>query len=252
MDYKSVIENLISGFDIKSELGRKKAYTKCIDYAKENFKASKEFNSFVAEAAKMLDQMPYRRDVAAEIVSSYGDEKLHLSYSKETGPVLTGNKSGLSYLSKLIENLSVSDEPGNHTHFYHGEFPMYGKTFSLTIYLEDDSWFIKHANKTPETEQAAPIKRKQRDLNPNTIIAFVIFDNLPPTLPVIKGNIYKVKSCVKYKDQKVWVKGISDESDRIYVFEFNDDNGVASQFALDIDDPNVLFLTENDIRKLGQ
>jgi hypothetical protein len=252
MDYKSVIENLISGFDIKSELGSKKAYTKCIDYANENFKAPKDFNSFIAEAAKMLDQMPYKKDVVAETVPTSGDEKLHLSYSKEVGPVLTGNKSGLSYLAGLVGKLAVLEDAGEHTHLRYGEFPMYGKTFSLTIYLEDDSWFIKHANKTPDTEKAVPIKRKQRDLNPNTVIAFAIFDYAPPTLPVIKGNIYKVKSCVKYKDQKVWVKGISDESDRLYVFEFDDDSGVSNQFALDLDDPTVLFLTKNDIRKLGQ
>lgn len=250
MDYKSVIEKLISGFNINSELDRKTAYNMCIDYAKENFKAPRDFNSFIAQAAKILDQVPYRKDVVTELTPVSGDEKLHLTYSQQTGPVLTGNKSGLSYLSRLLANLAASEESGEHSHLYYGEFPMYGKTFPLTIYLEDDSWFSEYANKPPETEEAPPVKRPQRDLNPSTIVAFVVFDDVPPTLPIIKGNIYKVQSCTKYKDQNVWVKGISDKSDRLFVFTFNSDDCIAHQIAFDLDDPTMFFLTKGDVEKL--
>jgi hypothetical protein len=250
MDYKSLIEKLISELNIDSELGRKTAYNKCIDYAKENFKAPKEFNSFIAQAAKMLDQLPFIKDVAAESTPASGNEKLHLSYSQQTGPVLTGNKPGLSYLSRLLANLAASEKSGEHTHLRYGEFPMYGKTFPLTIYFENDFWFFKHANKPPETKEAPPEKRTQRNIDPSTIVAFVVFDNVPPIFSIIRGNIYKVQSCAKYQDQKVWVKGISDQSDRLFVFEFNGDDGITHQIAFDLDDLTVLFITERDIKKL--
>jgi len=251
MDFKSTIENLIAEFDINSELGSKKAYTMCLDYAKKNFKDPKEFNSFVSEAAKILDQPPIRKDVSAESTLSSGDEKLRLEYSNQNGPVLTGNKSGLLYLSRLLANLSNSEENGDHTHLYHDEFPMFGKTFPLTIYLENDFWFFKYANEPSETDNTAKLEYQKRDIDPNSIVAFVVFDNVPPTFPIIRGNIYKVQSCSKYKNQKVWVKGIKGESDKLYVFKFKDDNGVVNQFALDLDDPRVLFITQNDIEKLS-
>jgi len=250
MDYKSLIEKLISGLDINSKSGKKKAYNKCIDYAEENFKEPKDYNSFVAQAAKMLDEVPCRRDVAAVSTPSTGNEKLHLTYSQQTGPALTANKSGLLYLSKLLENLAASEEENDHTHLYHDEFPMYGKTFPLTIYLEDDSWFSKYANESPETEQAPEAEHQQRELDPNSIAAFAVLDEVPPTMPIIKGNIYKVQSCKKYKGEDVWIKAISEESERLFLFTFNNDDNVLSQIALDIDDPTIIFITKDDVEKL--
>lgn len=250
MDYKEAIEKLISEFDIKSEIGRKTAYAKCVDYAKENLKSPKNFNSFVAEAAKMLEQIPIRKDVAAASVPASGNEKLHLTYSQENGPVLTGNKTGLLYLSRLLANLADSDKTGEHTHLYYGEFPMYGKTFPLTIYLEDDFWLFKHANVPPETEKVPAAKRQKRNIDPNKIVAFAIFDDIPPTIPITRNNIYKVRSCVKYRDQKVWVKGVSDKSDRLFVFEFIGNDDITHQIVFDLDDLTILFITERDIKKL--
>ena len=250
MDYQSIIEKLISGFDINSELGRKSAYNNCLEYAKKNLQAPKVFNSFVAQAAKMLDLPPVRKDVAAESTTSSGDEKLHLTFSQQTGPVLTGNRSGLSHLSRLLDNLAGSEQTGEHTHLYHDGFPMFGKTFPLTIYLENDFWFLKYANETTIGRGTPAEKRIKRNIDPDAIVAFAIFDDVPPDFPIIRGNIYKVSSCTKYQNQKIWVKGISDKSDRLFVFTFRDDNDIDKQLGLDMDDPTILFLTKNDVKKL--
>jgi len=250
MNYRSLIEKLISGLDIGSKSGRKKAYSKCIDYAEENFKEPRDYNSFVAQAAKMLDEVPCIQDVAAVSTPSTGNEKLHLAYSQQSGPVLTGNKSGLLYLSNLLKNLAASQEENDHAHLYHDEFPMYGRTFPLTIYLENDPWFLKHANESPEAEQAPEVERPYRQLDPNSIAAFAVLDEIPPTMPIIKGNLYKVQSCTKYKDEDVWIKAISEESERLFLFTFNNDENVLSQIALDIDDPKIFFLTKYDVEKL--
>ncbi len=250
MDYKSLIEKLISGMDINSKWGRKKAYIKCVEYAMKNLEEPKDFNSFVNQAAKMLKEVPCIQDVAAVSTPSTGNEKLHLTFSQQTGPVLTGNKSGLLYLSKLLVNLAASEEENDHTHLYYDDFPMYGKTFPLTIYLEDDPWFSKYANESSETEKAFEVENPYRELDPNSIAAFAVLDEVPPTMPIIKGNIYKVQSCTKYKDQNVWIKGTSQESERLFLFTFNNDANVLSQIALDIDDPKIFFLTKNEVEKL--
>jgi len=249
-DYKRVIGNLISQFNVGSDADRKKAYDRCIEYAREKFKAASDFNLFVSQAAEMLGQVPCRRDVIAESVKSAGDEKLHLAYSPQTGPVLTGNKSGLSYLAGLLSNLASSTKPGEHTHLFAGEFPMCEKTFPLTIYIEENGWFVE-ADKPVETQQAPAVENPQRKLDAGEVIAFAVLGNLPPTLPVVAGDIYKVLSCEKYKDQNAWIKEIREKSDRLFVFEFISADGATQRFALDLDDPAVLFITRRDVKKLA-
>ncbi len=250
MDYQNLIERLTSGVDISTESGKKAAYNKCLDYALDNIKSPKEFNSFMAQASELLGQITSRRDVAAETTQLTGDEKLHLAYSDKSGPALTGNKSGLLYLSRLLVNLAESEEPEEHTHLYYDEPPMSGKTFPLTIYLEDDTWFSKYANEALEKVQVPAEKISQRDIEPGTIAAFVVFEKVPSEFPLLSGNIYKVLSNAKYKNQEVWVKGISEQSDRLFVFDFTSDEGTTQKVALDLDDPAVLFLKKSDIEKL--
>ncbi len=105
MDYDKIIEQLISEFELDSKIGRKKAYQKCIEYADLNLDDTSDYNPFVTRASEMLGQEKIHKDIARRTVEESGDEKLHLTYSKETGPVLTGNASGLSYLSRVIKNL---------------------------------------------------------------------------------------------------------------------------------------------------
>ncbi|MEN6383695.1 MAG: hypothetical protein ABFD79_00695 [Phycisphaerales bacterium] len=251
MDYKRIVKELISEYNIDSETDRKKAYVKCIDYGNINFKEPKDFNGFINEAAKILNQIPVYQNIVSEEDWASGDEKLHLKYSKEFGPVLTGNKAGLSYLSKMIAKLSDSERSGEHIHLYNDEFPMYGKSYALTIYLENDEWFPKYGIETPEAENA-PVKREKRDIDTNKIIGFVIFDYIPPTLPLTTGKIYKVKSCVKFENQKIWVKNFYDNSDRLYVFDLVNDDKENFQYAMDLDDKTVLYLTEKDIKNLTE
>jgi len=250
MDYKREIGGVIKEFDVSSEESRKKAYNKCIEYAKEKFKSGKDFNSFIGQAAEMLGQVAVRKDVIAESVLASGGEKLNLVYTPQTGPVLTGNKTGLSYLSNLLANLAGSKEPGMHTHLFADQFPMTGQTYPLTVYIEDDKWFLEVAQKSEQAEKAPAAQFPRRDIEPDEIIAFSVLGALPPMLPVVAGNIYKVLSCEKYKDQDVLQKFISEKSDRLFVFEFDSAEGAAKQMALDLDDPAVLFITRREIKKL--
>jgi len=47
VDYLRVVDELIGGWDLSTEAGRKKAYEKCEDYADEHFRKRRDFNAFM-------------------------------------------------------------------------------------------------------------------------------------------------------------------------------------------------------------
>jgi len=85
---------------------------------------------------------------------------------------------------------------------------------------------------------------------PENIRAFLSIYNAPPNLRITVGQVYLVRSCRKYEDQKVWVKSIRPEKDRMWVFAFNDDSGKECQLALDLDDQAIVFITAENVEKL--
>lgn len=252
MDYDKIIEQLISEFELDSETGRKKAYQKCIEYADLNLDDTSDYNPFVTRASERLGQENIHKDIARRTVEESGDEKLHLTYSKESGPVLTGNASGLSYLSRVIKNLSETTMNSEHSHFYYGEPPLYGNSYPLIIYLEDDDWFVKHAQDDKEKEGHGETKYKYRNIDVDKIVAFLVSDRLPPGFMMTPNKIYKVSSCEKYKDQDVWIKRIRDKTDRLFIFKFTRDDDEIEEIALDLDDEKVLFFAEADLAQLVQ
>lgn len=250
MDYDKIIEQLISEFELDSKIGRKKAYQKCIEYADLNLDDTSDYNPFVTRASEMLGQEKIHRDIARRTVEESGDEKLHLTYSKETGPVLTGNASGLSYLSRVIKNLSEAKINSEHSHFYYGEPPLYGNSYPLIVYLEDDDWFVKHAQDDKKEGRNGTTKYKCRDIDVDKIVAFLVCGRVPPDFMMTQNKIYKVSSCEKYKDQDVWVKEIRGATDRVFTFKFRRDDDEIEEIALDLDDKTVLFFTKDDLTQL--
>jgi hypothetical protein len=238
------LEQLLSDFDLKEESGRKQAYSACIKYANKHLSEAKEFNLFIAAAAKELGQVPIRKDIVKQNIQETGGEKLHLTYSPQNGPVLTGNNQGLLYLSSILSQLAQGNEYGEHTHLYNGEPPMFGNSYSLTIYYEDDSWFWKYANKNTETpEDTTPT----RSILPEDIFAFLISDQIPPSMPISANRIYPVKAVHKYEKQSVWIKDIRKNNDRVYVFSFENDHGGRMQLGFDLDDTSLLFFRKEDL-----
>jgi len=250
MNYDKIIEQLVSEFELNSDTGRKKAYEKCIEYADYNLDNTLDYNLFLDIAGERLKQDPVRKDIARRLVNQSAEEKLHLTYSKESGPVLTGNASGLSYLSDIIKNLSEATMSGEHSHFYYHEPPLQGNSYPLTIYLEDDDWFAKHASNDKICDKNGSTKHKFRDINIEKIEAFLLCDKVPLELMMTPNKIYKVASCEKYKGQDVWVKEVREQTDRTFVFKFERDDGGLQELALDLDDRTVFFLTKDDLSQL--
>lgn len=251
MDYDKIIKQLISEFELDSETDRKKAYQKCIEYADQNLDYTIDYNPFVEKAAETLGQVTIRKDISRRMIQESGDEKLHLINSKESGPVLTGNASGLSYLSKVIKNLSEETTNGEHSHFFYGEPPLYGTSYPLTIYLEGDDWFRKFGQDDKKKQKNSKTEYKHRDIDIDKIVAFLISDKVPPELLITPNKIYKVSSCEKYNDKDVWLKKIREKTDRIFIFQFRKDDNEIEEIGLDLDDEKVLFFTKDDLTQLA-
>lgn len=248
-DYNDIIEQLVAEFDLDSGIGRKKAYEKCVEYADRELDGTLSYNAFLDAAADKLEQVPVRKDIVRGMIEPSGDEKLHLTYRKEGGPELTGNAAGLAYLSAVLSGLSNANVSGEHSHFFRSRPPLCGDSFPLTIYLEDDNWFEKHADgDNGETDDETG--NKFRNLDVNQIVAIMLLSDPPFELMVTPDKIYKVLACRKYQDQDIWAKMIRRKSDRMFIFEFEADDGKQVQLALDIDDKEVAFLTEEHLNQL--
>jgi len=251
MDYDKIIKQLISEFELDSEIGRKKAYQKCIEYADLNLDDTSDYNPFVTRASERLVQENIHKDIARRTVEESGDEKLHLTYSKKSGPVLTGNASGLSYLSRIIKNLSEAIMNSEHSHLYYGEPPLYGSSYPLTIYLEGDDWFRKIDQDDKKKKGNRKTEYKHRDIDIDKIVAFLVSDRVPPDFMMTPNKIYKISSCEKYKDQDVWIKKIRETTDRLFIFKFTRDDDEIEEIALDLDDEKVLFFAKDDLTQLA-
>ena len=248
MNIKKTINNLVEGFNLSLESERAKAYRKCIAYAERELADNIVYNKFLQSAASKLRQTPVIKNIAEELAPPPDTKsKLHLTYSETSGPCLTGNSCGLKYLSDIICNLSNSKLIGEHIHLYDEEFPMYGDSYPLTIYFESDDWFEKYAKRsTEEDTKEAEEDIKERNLNIQKLVGFLVITEPPPTMPIISNKIYKILSFEPYTDQKVWSKNIRESKERMYVFSFVNDDGVKDKFAFDIDDSAIIIFDNEE------
>lgn len=248
MAYEEIIEELISEYELNSEFLTRRAYRKCFEYAKQKFEDPAAFNAFMEMVAMRLGQVPIRKDIVRPIVQSGGEERLHLGYESERGPLLSANQSGLIYLVKVLQELAETNQPGEHVHFDNGQPPLHGKSFPLTISYQSDEWFINGAKTQNSMAQEYPIP--QRDINPARIKALVILQPLPPTFPMSRNKLYRVLSWKKLEGEKCWQKKIRELTERMYVFRFISDDNQQEEMAFDLDDSQVLFLTDSELEQI--
>jgi hypothetical protein len=248
MNYEKKLNSIIRKFDLESDVQRKQAYIECVKYADTHYANTFDINPFLKEAAEILKQEYIVKDAIYCMTPFDKTERVMLEYTKSNGPTMTANKSGLVYLSKLLLNLSKAKMTGEHVHLWGDKYPMVGKTFPLTIYIGDDSWFSKHDD-SDEADQKPEPEMEQRDIDPFSIVGVVFTRPGPPTIQLEPLKFYKIRQTEKYTDQKVWKKKIRNSDNRLYVFTFLDDSNVSVRFALDLDDKEVFFLSQKDLGK---
>jgi hypothetical protein len=252
MDYKALILDITKDFNLVSELDRRKAYNKCIEYAEENFDDTEDYNPFISEAAELFSQTRLFKDFMKNTIKTTGDEKIQLSYSESTGHEIIGNPDGLMYLSRLLRNLSRSKIPGEHINFYYSKYPLFGESYPFTIFHEDDKWFSQESDTFTEDEKAGFIPNIEfRDVDPSTIIGILPTSVTPPPLMMTKGRVYKVLSYKKYKNEMIWKKELREgDTSRMYTFTFKRDDDDLQELAVDLDDESFYFITLVDLLKL--
>lgn len=240
-----LMETVITGCDLGSEEGRKEAYERCIRYAEEHLGRSLECNLFLAEAADRLGQTRVMKDVVRAMVPVPEDARLHLSYQPECGPVLTGNAAGLKYLAEVAETLARAPLDGEHVHLEWDEPPFSGDTYGLVIYRESDEWFAEEAGAEKELEEEEDFSRS--DLSAEQVLAVQFLGELPPGMALRPNRVYLVQGVSKQWGDEIFCKAIREDDTRLWVFNLRDDHGESIRLGLDLDDPELNFLTRSDL-----
>jgi hypothetical protein len=250
VDYTRVVQSLIGAYDLNNETERKKAYQKCEEYAERHLPARLEFNAFMQVVAEKLGIAPTRRNDFRDSVGDVPEEaKLYLTYRPKVGPELTGNADGLRYLAALLAELAEQAVEHDHVHLDPGAIPMYGKTYPLTIYHEPAGWFGQLEEQEGEEGPGEP-HIAARDIEPFEIAALCLLANVPPELLLTKHKLYRVLFVDACREQGVWKKCIRQSRARMFLFTLVNDDGTPQHFGFDLDDPEVLFFTRQDVAPL--
>ena len=180
------------------------------------------------------------------------ESKLKITFRK--GEIeIAGNREGLRDLADICNGLSeLSEEqantPANHWHI--ADFMNTAEPGSVpTVILLKRNWPDSDSDTGPDINTGSePIHT--RDIHPPDIRAFCILGPIPPPLCVSEKKIYKVQSCRKWKGEKVWTKELREESERIHIFTFLNDERKSVEIGIDLDDTSVLFFAVQEIEQI--
>jgi len=257
IDIESLLHELLSGFDLDDPVSRKNAYQYCLDYADTNLQRSLDRNAFISRASNVLGQEMVFAEVVRELVPGTGEEMIHLDYTPELGMVVSGNRSGLLYVSRILETLSQATLEGEHVHLHGGEWPLVGDSYPITWYLESDRWFemVSADDEVTTAEGELSGLERTEDLQtldpvqPQETFAIQLLHPIPREMLMSPRKLYMVTATEPYNGQKIWRKGDS-ESETMWIFHFVRDDGQPEQIALEPGDPDVVLLRQEDLGQL--
>jgi hypothetical protein len=250
MDFDALLDTLISDCDMRSELDRRRTFLKCVEYADANVDAD-QYNAFLMRAAERLGQAKLMREAMSLAVRTTGDEKLHLRFDENEGVQLIGNQSGLMYLSRVLKNLSQARSAGEHITLGYGEKPLVGESYPMAAYVENDSYFADIADLLPPDGTEAEQEPDRKEVNPNDIAAFYIVDYAPEECGLAANAVYPVSGWEKYvPGMLVWRKELRQDMSRVLVLKFVAEDGSEGRLAVDLDDPDLGFITFTDIKRI--
>jgi len=248
--FSSLLGELTTGFDLSTEVGKKEAYNRCCQYAKENLSQAAECNVFLAEAAEALGQMRLHMDIIEKTAAPSGAERIHVVYDGYGACEVTGNRPGLDYLSRVFRALSETPMEGEHIHFRQADPALQGNSHGLNVYFEPDEWFDRYTREYSETEEPFIPARK---IAAGAVIALCVTVDFPPMFYMSRDKIYRVVKCEEYDGREgPAFKRIRDSIARMDVFTLVDDRGEELKFAFDLDDSDVVFFTMGDLEQLIQ
>ncbi len=246
MDYSYVIDELIAKYDLGTEEGRSAAHAACIRHANENLRDRRSFNAFMQAVAERLGTVPVRLNDFSDAVSEPpANARIHVKVIKENLVNVTGNADGLRYLASIILELARDAVEHDHAHLYADEPPMCGDV-CLTVYHEPDPWF-EHLREQEGKQEEPPASISAIPIDPSDVAALCVLAEIPETMPLTKCMLYRVVSAEPYRREYLWERRIREGNERFFIFTLRNDEGVEEGFGFDLDDPDVLFVSRQNI-----
>jgi len=250
-----ILSEILSRYDLSTPEGRDAAYEECVDFAETRLAGDLSCNSFLRQAAQMLEKEPVEFDVIRDMVDIPDGALLDIAYDDRQGFVLTGNMQGLEYFAELLRALVEAPE-GEHIHLYNDEEPLTNISFNAILYYEGDEWF-QRAEESVAAGSGQEASRR-RTVKPEEIFAVQVVGNLPSNLMITRDRIYKVESVSEnipeydeeIEGEKVWQKVFAGDMDRCVCIEVTDDYDENLEIILHLDDPDVIFFKREDIEHL--
>jgi hypothetical protein len=250
-ELQRILDAIISGCETKSPEGRKEAFERCLDYAEQHLGSSLECNLFLAWAAERLGQSRVLKRVVQEMVERSENARLHVGYQPDWGMVLTGNPEGLKYLSELLSLLSESPVEGEFVEMEPEDEELCGDSFGMVAFREADEWFEQmEEDQEFQEEDSSLVLRK--GLDASKVLGVQFLADPPPSFNLRRNRLYLVKEVKKRTGEDIYEKLIREDTDKLWVFAFHDDNYELVKMALDLQDPEINFLTRADMEQIIQ
>ena len=120
------------------------------------------------------------------------------------------------------------------------------KTFPLTLYHEPDAWFEELDDKEAVEDEKEPAIQA-RDIEAPEVVALCVLAETPPNMLLTKERLYHVLSAEPCQGQDVGTRRIRDDGGRLFLFTVANDDGVEQRFGFDLDDPQVLFFSRQNL-----
>lgn len=253
-DVDALIDRVLRGEETESELGRVRAYRRCVRYAEEKLYNAHVCNLFLLRAAERLGQPPLAVPVVLNRVPLEEGAKITFYYADDEGPVLVGNREGLRYLGRICTELADSPLPGENVVLDEGYAPFAGDSYGLTVYYEDEDWFAA-AEEGLEGEFVAnwEAEIQGRIVRSEDIVAVQLSGPVPGSLALSPQKLYQVSSLEPYRaEPEVVRKPYRSETEQVRVVSLLDDDGQPVRLAVDLDDPDVTYYYDWHLEQLGR
>ena len=242
--YTQLLDQIISGYDLSHDFGRKKAHEAAIEYARKQLMDDPHRDDFLREAARRLGFAPASFDTIESRVKPGGGARLDVWISDEDDEIaLTGTSEGLQYLIDLLTQLRDASDLDEHVHLDRGLGPMTETSANLVLFKEDETWFTG----SEEAIEPYPV----RDVKPEGIYAIQFLQYPPEGVPISVQRLYRVVSVEPAPEDATNVKEFPEGTPGRYrMFTFLGEGGQRFTYGFHLDDPSVVYFSHRDIVSL--
>ncbi|MHC4663714.1 MAG: hypothetical protein ACYS8W_18800 [Planctomycetota bacterium] len=202
-----------------------------------------EANAFLSAAAEQLEIEPLHLNVVD--FPSRSPRSIRLAIHEDEIQFMTDNY-GAKYMSELFGFLAESEAEFEFVHV--GEQNEVLRKASLPFTVSRVPGFPDADDEFPgaESELLPPV-----EFDPYDIFALQFIDLTPADLPVTAGRIYRVMAIRTEETMDSWRKSpLSPDPARNVPFEITGDDGNLIVLIICLDDPGVLFFTQEEIERL--